>query len=165
MSKSLVAYYSWSNGNTERIAKLACRALGADLLRIDTVEPYSGSYEDVVAQGQREVERGYRPALKPLAVDPGEYDLIAVGTPTWWYTMAPAVSTFLHDRRWEGKTVVPFMTDGGWPGHVLKDIKAACTGAKCVCEMEVRFDSAGGAQMMTSQAQVDAWLEQLKKLR
>jgi antibiotic biosynthesis monooxygenase (ABM) superfamily enzyme len=51
------------------------------------------------------------------------------------------------------------------PGHVLKDIKAACTGAKCVCEMEVRFDSAGGAQMMTSQAQVDAWLEQLKKLR
>lgn len=60
--------------------------------------------------------------IKPLDADVQNYDVIAVGTPTWWYTMAPAVKTFLNSQKWEGKTVVPFMTNGGWPGHVIKDI-------------------------------------------
>lgn len=60
-------------------------------MKIDTAVPYSGSYEDVVDQGQREVERGFEPELKPLNVSIAGYDVVAVGTPTWWYTMAPAV--------------------------------------------------------------------------
>lgn len=88
-----------------------------DLLRIDTAVPYSGSYNDVVDQGQREVNQ----ELKPVSADIAGYDVIAVGTPTWWYTMAPAVKTFLHQNSFAGKTVVPFMTNGGWPGHVIKD--------------------------------------------
>ena len=43
--------------------------------------------------------------------------------------MAPAVKTFLHGQNSAGKTVVPFMTNGGWPGRVIKDMKAACPGA------------------------------------
>lgn len=61
MKKMLVAYYSWSNGNTERIAKQLAEKTGADLARIDTAEPYEGSYEDVVEQGKREVEAGFMP--------------------------------------------------------------------------------------------------------
>ena len=56
MKKLLIVYYSWSNGNTERIAKTLQRAAGGDLLRIDTAVPYAGSYDDVVEQGQREVK-------------------------------------------------------------------------------------------------------------
>ena len=37
--------------------------------------------------------------------------------------MAPAVLTCLKAQDFEGKTVIPFMTNGGWPGHVIKDIK------------------------------------------
>lgn len=48
MKKMLIAYYSWSNGNTERIAKMLHDATGADIVKIDTVVPYSGSYDDVV---------------------------------------------------------------------------------------------------------------------
>ena len=66
-----------------------------------------------------------------------DYDVIAVGTPTWWYTMAPAVKTFLHGQNFAGKTVVPFMTNGGWPGRVIKDMKAACPGADFACDMQV----------------------------
>ena len=58
MKKLLIVYYSWSNGNTERIAKKLQSVAGGELLRIDTAVPYSGSYNDVVDQGQREVERG-----------------------------------------------------------------------------------------------------------
>ena len=53
--KLLIVYYSWANGNTERIAKKLQSVAGGDLLKIDTAVPYSGSYEDVVDQGQREV--------------------------------------------------------------------------------------------------------------
>lgn len=42
--------------------------------------------------------------------------------------MAPAVKAFLHGQNFAGKTVVPFMTNGGWPGRVIKDMKAACPG-------------------------------------
>ena len=52
----LIVYYSWSNGNTERVALELKKATGADIVRIDTAVPYQGSYDDVVEQGQREVK-------------------------------------------------------------------------------------------------------------
>lgn len=29
------------------------------------------------------------------------------------------------------------MTNGGWPGRVIKDMKAACPGADFACDMQV----------------------------
>lgn len=164
MKKLLIIYYSWSNGNTERIAKELQAVAGGDLLRIDTQVPYSGSYDDVVAQGQREVNRGYEPPIKPLKLNPRDYDVIAVGTPTWWYTMAPAVKTLLHETSFAGKTVVPFMTNGGWPGHVIRDMKKACQGAKTACEMEIQFDSTGGDHLETPESEIQAWASSVKAL-
>lgn len=161
MSRMLVVYYSWSNGNTEKIARELASAKNADLVRIDTAEPYKGSHNDVVDQGQREVEAGYKPALKPLGVNLADYDVVAVGTPTWWYTMAPAMKTFLEDNDFSGKTVIPFMTNGGWPGHVIKDMTKALKGAKVEHSMEIQFDSTGGAQQVTSQKEVDDWIRSI----
>ena len=163
MKKVLIAYYSWSNGNTERIAKMLQKEIGGDLAKIDTVVPYSGSYDDVVNQGQEEVNRGYEPEIKPLDTNVADYDVIAIGTPTWWYTMAPAVATFMHEQDFSGKVVIPFMTNGGWPGHVIKDMKAACKGAKVACDMEIQFDSTGGAKLETPQSQIDQWIQDVKK--
>ena len=137
---------------------------GGDLLRIDTAVPYSGSYNDVVDQGQREVNQGYEPELKPVSADIAGYDVIAVGTPTWWYTMAPAVKTFLHQNSFAGKTVVSFMTNGGWPGHVIKDMKNACSGAEFACEMQVKFDSDGGDRLETPESKIEAWAQSVKAL-
>lgn len=158
----LIVYYSWSNGNTAKIAGQLQRATGADIACIETVKPYEGSYMDVVNQGQREVQEGYKPAIQPLAYDPAAYDVIAVGTPTWWYTMAPAVKTFLESQDWQKKTVIPFMTHGGWPGHVIKDIKQCCHGAVFGPSMEIQFDSNGGSDMVTKASAVDHWIQQVK---
>ena len=164
MKKMLVVYYSWSNGNTEKIALSLQKATGADIAKIETLEPYKGSYDDVVSEGQREVNRGYMRPIKPLDADVQNYDVIAVGTPTWWYTMAPAVKTFLHQQDFTGKTVVPFMTNGGWPGHVIKDMKAACKGANVVCDMQIQFDSTGGSNLETPQEQINEWIQSVKNL-
>lgn len=163
MKKMLVVYYSWSNGNTKQIAEQLAKATGAELAEIDTVQPYTGSYDEVVDQGQREVNAGYKPEIKPLTVNIQDYDVIAVGTPTWWYTMAPAVLTFLSAQDFTGKTVIPFMTNGGWSGHVIKDMKANCKGAEFAHEMEIQFDSTGGAHLETPEKKIDAWIEAVKK--
>ena len=89
--KMLVAYYSWSHDNTERIARELARACGADLERIETAEPYLDDYDATVDQGKREVEARFEPKLEPLGHDPADYRIVALGTPTWWFTMAPAL--------------------------------------------------------------------------
>ena len=43
MKKLEIVYYSWSNGNTERIAKTLQEIAGGDLEKIDTAVPYTGS--------------------------------------------------------------------------------------------------------------------------
>lgn len=160
--KLLITYYSISNGNTKQIAEQIQKATGADIARIETVNPYTGSYNTIVEQGQREVNQGYQPKIKPLGVNLSDYDVIAVGTPTWWYTMAPAVLSFLKSYDWKGKTVIPFQTHGGWPGHVIKDIKNACKGAEFIHEMEIQFDSTGGAKLVTPKTEIEAWLAQIR---
>lgn len=160
--KLLITYYSISNGNTKQIAEQIQKATGADIARIETVNPYTGSYNTIVEQGQREVNQGYQPKIKPLGVNLSDYDVIAVGTPTWWYTMAPAVLSFLKSYDWKGKTVIPFQTHGGWPGHVIKDIKNACKGAEFIHEMEIQFDSTGGAKLVTPKTEIEAWIAQIR---
>lgn len=158
----LIVYYSVSNGNTKRIAEQLQQATNADIVRIETVTPYTGSYDEIVEQGQREVRRGYKPAIQQLPVNVEDYDVIAIGTPTWWYTMAPAVLTFLNSCNFSGKTVIPFQTHGGWPGHVVKDIKKVCKGATFVCEKDIQFDSTGGAELVTQDAEIELWIDTIK---
>lgn len=161
--KMLVVYYSWTNGNTEKIAGQLADACNADIERIETVEPYPEDYDETVEQGRREIDEGFEPEIEPLEHDVDDYDVIAIGTPTWWYTMAPAVRSFLSENDLSGKTVVPFMTNGGWPGSVIDDIEAACDGTTFGPSMEVQFDSTGGSKQVTPQRDIDAWIARVSK--
>lgn len=82
----MVVCYSFSNGNTRNIAKQLKEALNADYDEIDTVipyTPYGGFGSEVVSQGQDQVNKGFQPEITPLSVKVEDYDIIAVGTPTW----------------------------------------------------------------------------------
>ena len=68
MKKALVIDYSWSNGNTKRIAERLAAALGADLDRIETLQPYTGSDEEVPAQGKKETDSGFLPLTSSPSV-------------------------------------------------------------------------------------------------
>ena len=55
-------------------------------------------------------------ALRELAAkveDMGKYDVIFIGSPNWWSTIAPPVASFLASYDLSGKTVIPFVTHGG----------------------------------------------------
>lgn len=84
-----------------------------------------------------------------------------IPTPTWWYTMAPAVLTFLTTNDFTGKTVIPFTTNGGWPGHVIKDMEENCKGAAFAHEMQIQFDSKGKDHLETSEEVITEWIGQI----
>lgn len=155
--KTLILYYSYG-GNTRRIAELIQKSIGGDLAEIRTVKPYSGSYMEVVDQGQDEVNSGFMPEIEPLAVDLAEYDRIILGSPVWWYTFAPAVKTFLHQYDLSGKVIWPFSTNGGWPGHLLKDVEKACKGADVRKGMDIRFDE---DRLITEEKAIRQWIQSI----
>ena len=78
--------------------------------------------------------------------------------------MAPAVLTYLYSQDWNGKTVVPFMTNAGRPGHVIKDMKKACKGAMSAFDLQVKFDADGGSRMETPENEIQKWIECVKGL-
>ena len=163
MAKTLVVYYSQSRGNTKKIAREIASTLGADLAAIDTVQPYNCSYDQLVyGLSKTETQNKVCPPIKPLGKDPADYDRIVLGTPTWWYTMAPAVRTFLTETDLTGKELVLFATHGGWPGHALADMKACAKGAKVIAQTDVQFDSTGGERQETPMPAVTAWAEKPK---
>lgn len=157
--KAIVIYYSYG-GNTRRIAGEIGQALGAELAEIQTIQPYTGSYDDVVDQGQREVNSGFLPAIQPLNIDLSRYDTLILGTPVWWYTFAPAMNSFLHSVDLSGKTVYPFATNGGWLGHTLKDFETACPGAKVKTGLNVRFNE---ERLLTSKEDIRKWVRSIQE--
>ena len=64
--KLWIVYYSLS-GNTKRIAEQIRETLGGDLSEIETIVPYTGDYNAVVAQGEEEIRRGFMPEIRPCA--------------------------------------------------------------------------------------------------
>lgn len=82
--KTLLLYYSYG-GNTHRAARHIQKILGCDVQEILTVTPYSGDYNSVVTQGQREVEGGYEPPVRPFDMDLNHYDTVILGTPKMEY--------------------------------------------------------------------------------
>lgn len=154
----IVIYYSYG-GNTRRMAEKISKALGADIAEIKTVSPYTGSYEQVVDQGQREVDSGFMPEIQPLPMDLEQYDTVILGTPVWWYTFAPAMKTFLHRNSLAGKTVHSFATNGGWIGHTFQDFAKACLNANVKRGLNIRFE---GNELLTSDADISAWVNQIR---
>lgn len=164
--KTLTVYFSYTVGNTKRIAEKIHEAVGGDIVRLEPAKPYPTDYNATVNQGQEEVSRNYKPALKPLGVNVADYDRIIIGTPTWWYKMAPVVLSFLSENDFTGKTVVPFMTNAGWPGSVIKDMTelAEKKGAMVEHAHEFRFssDEKHFDKMKTSESELEQWINSLK---
>lgn len=155
--KILIAYFSWS-GNTKHIAEEIQNRVGGDMFRIETATPYPNDYnETAYGVAKKQHDENIFPELKSKG-DVSNYDVIFVGTPAWWYTMAPAVKTFLKENNFEGKTIVPFTTHGGGGGyHIPDDMAKLATGADVVKNQLVVY---GKGNSGTSK-EIDNWLNSL----
>ena len=109
--KQLVLYYS-ETGTTKTVAQELQKQLGADIEEIEAVVPYSGNFQETIQRGQREMQSGEMPAIKPLKKKIANYDIIFLGYPIWFGTYANPIITLVKEQDFAGKTIVPFCTFG-----------------------------------------------------
>ena len=109
--KILIAYYTRS-GNTENFADQIKKLVGGDFFRIETVDEYPPSYQEVLKVSKVEIDNHYKPPIKSLVENIDQYNIVFVGTPNWYSTIAPPVTTFLSMHDLSEKTVIPFATHG-----------------------------------------------------
>jgi len=109
--KKLVLYYS-ETGTTEKVAQELQKQLNADIECIEPVKPYSGNFQETIQRGQREMQSGELPELKPLKSKIANYDVIFLGYPIWFGTYAVPIATLVKNNDFAGKTIVPFCTFG-----------------------------------------------------
>ena len=154
-SKVLVAYYSWS-GNTKALAQHIATAIGADLFEIKPTKAYPSAYHACTEQAKQEIAAGARPALAALP-DFAKYDAVLVGTPNWWGTLAPPVSTFIENEALAGKKMALFQTHGGGgPQRCGQDFKAQAKGTVIAEPLIV-----SGSRASRSQAEAARWAQGL----
>jgi flavodoxin len=112
-AKVLVAYFT-RTGNTRLIATQIIRALDATLFQIVPAEAYPDDYEAQVAQAESERKRGYKPPLRETVRDLQSYETVFLGFPIWGMTAPAVIRTFLTEHDLSGKTLVTFITHGGY---------------------------------------------------
>lgn len=151
----LVVYYTHS-ANTRKVAAVINEKIDGTLFQLEPEEAYPAGYDDVVKQAKKEINAGFRPELKE-DIDVSDYDVIFVGTPNWWSTMAPPVATFLEKHDFSGKKVAPFCTHGGGGmAHVQKDMEKLCKGAEVLKGFDVYGSGGSGIEDAVSK-----WIDRI----
>ena len=91
-------------------------------------------------------------------MDWSAYDVVYLGTPNWWSSIAPPVSSFLHEFMPTDKTIIPFCTHGGGgEGLIARDVRSYCIGCDVLPLLSIQED--GGKR---AEAQVAQWLKHIK---
>ena len=167
MSKKLVVYFSHKGenyskgkivnlekGNTEIAAEIISSIIEADIFEIVADKKYPIKYDDCIEIAKKELRENSRPKLKDN-IDIKEYDIIFVGYPNWWGTMPMLVRTFLEEKDFTNKKVLPFCThEGSGLGKSESDIKKLTGGAEVLKGLAIN-----GSEVNNSEKQIKKWLE------
>lgn len=158
--KMLIVFYSHS-GNTRAVAEHIRALTGADLFEIVPEKSYPSDYETLTQVAKAQIQQNERPAIRGHIADLAQYDVIFVGSPCWWATVAPPVATLLSTYDFSGKKLVPFMTHGGSRmGRSEADIRKLCPDATLLEALPV-----SGSRAKSARPDVERWLHQIGLLQ
>ncbi|MDO9536040.1 MAG: flavodoxin [Bacillota bacterium] len=122
--KKLIVYYT-RTGITAEVARLLNKELGGELEEIKDTRNRKG----VLAYLQSAMEAALKKQAKILKTknDPGEYDLVVVGTPVWSHNMSTPVRAYLEENKTSFKNTVFFATCGSTgASKTLRDMENIC---------------------------------------
>lgn len=124
MNRILVVYYSGS-GHTEFVARQIASRCHADLERIQDRQPRRGVVGNL--RSSLEALLGLHPAIERGRHRPGDYDLVIVGTPVWFWGVASPVRTWVRRHHAALTNVALFCTCGGsGQAKALDDLERLC---------------------------------------
>jgi flavodoxin len=159
-TKMLIIYYSHT-GTTKYIAEKLSEKTGGDLFRIETVKTYPSRYSALTEEAKRELQEEDLPALKKSPPDMSSYDLILVGGPVWWYTVATPVMSFLKQADFKGKKVAAFCTHEGGIGKYFPHFKEQARNAVVLEGIDLYKPKQAGKGEVDKA--LDAWLARVRK--
>lgn len=122
-AKTAFVYFS-ATGTTERMAKNAAEAMGADIFEIQPVHKYTEAdldWRDKKSLSSIECnDSKSRPAIKSVVstssnktFDISSYDTVVVCYPIWWSYAPKIIYTFVESQHWNGKKLITLCTSGG----------------------------------------------------
>lgn len=149
----MVACFSRS-GNTRVVAGLIHRSMPCDLFQVEPAIDYPADYLETVAKARRERDDGVEPALRTRIVDIDRYDTVYLGFPIWGETAPPIIRSLLSQHDMSGKTIVPFITHGGYGvGSSLSVLARHAPNARILEAFVMQAD-----QERKTMESVNAWL-------
>lgn len=158
--KYLVLYCSRTS-NTGRVAQSIQTTLDCDILEVEPQTPYDDDYNSMLSRAQEElaaVRQGHFPPIKTSVENFDAYDIIFVGYPIWYGSMATPMQTFLHAHasKLAGKRIALFATSGSSGiSTSVSEARTLCPDAT-VIEQSLLLTSSTLSQTTT---RVPAWLE------
>lgn len=159
LGKVLVVYYSLT-GHTKDIAEQIANKTNGDLYEIQTVETYSSP--SVYMKSKKELSSKNYPELKKDNMpDITQYDTVFIGSPVWWYTMAPALYSYLQSVDFNNTKVVPFSTQGSNFGSFFEDFTKMAKNAQIL--PSENFNNIDEKYKEQVSNKINAWLNKLSK--
>lgn len=122
--KVLIVYYSWS-GNTKRLADEIASEIPVNT-EVELKVP-AGTFSEDMYQTydifKKQLAANNYPAIQKLSINPGDFDLILVGSPVWGGKPASPIHTFLDQIQGFKGEVASFYTDAGTVGDYEQTFK------------------------------------------
>ena len=114
--KYLVLFTSRS-GNTEQVADEIRKQLDCDILEVEPETPYENNYNAMLERAREELDairQGNYPNIRTTVDNFDDYEMIFVGYPIWYGSMATPMQSFLHTHasKLAGKRITLFATSG-----------------------------------------------------
>jgi hypothetical protein len=126
----------------------------SDLFEIQPAKDYPADYLETVAQARQERDEGIEPALGTTIADIARYDTVYLGFPIWGETAPPIIRALLSQHDMSGKTIVPFITHGGFGvGSSLRVVASHAPNARILDAFVMQAD-----QERKTMESVNAWL-------
>ena len=145
------------NMNGINISNFIHDAVGGDIVKLETEEPYTDNYNDLLDIAQEEQRENARTILSTQIDNIEDYDTIFLGYPIWWGDMPMALYTFLDEYDLSGKTIAPFVTSGGSGlSGTPSDIEDEESNATVTEGLSIRDDN-----VESSQSEVNEWLSEI----
>jgi len=107
LSRVLVVYYS-RDGHTKQVALALAKRFNADIEQLVDTKKRTG-FIGFSAAGKDAIAK-HTTRLEPLAHDIEQYDVVLIGTPSWFGNITPAVRTFVKEHDLTKKKIGVFAT-------------------------------------------------------
>ena len=164
--KSIIIYFSRADenyfggemryvdkGNTEVIAEYIKDIVGADMFKVEPLNPYSANYMECIEEAKVRTKEHNAP-IKENVPDISSYEVIYVGSPIYWGGMPEELFTALKGLDYLGKVVRPFTThEGSGLSGVPRQLKEICVGAEVLDGLAIV-----GSQVNNSKKKVEEWI-------